>query len=294
MEFSNSYTVATVGGYSNWMIASNSTGSFSTTSIYTSGILLNSSGTYYLYPKYNVSYYRNQTDSLEKSNATNFSYSYTLVTVEGYSNWFISTNSTGTSSQFSIYPSGYTLDPVNEYYVFPLIPCFLEGTKILCLIDSKEEYVNIESIRKGTLVKTSLDGYKEVTHIGYSSITNYDSTDRFENRLYIYKSNKYNTVNEDLILTGAHSILVDTLNDRQIEETLKSLGDIFVTGNKYRLMAFLDPNAEPWDSEGVYTVWHIALDHPDIFKNYGIYANGLLVESASIRFLRDKSNMIFV
>jgi hypothetical protein len=298
---SPSYTLGTFQGNSSWIISPTSTGNSAQTISYTSGSTLSGNilnkRVYYLYPGTtgsNVFYYTNQTDAERTMNAFASSNTYTLATLGGYSSWHIASNSTGSSSQAAVYDSGMTLNPANTYHLYPSIPCFLEGTKILCLIDSKEQYVNIESIRKGTLVKTSLYGYNKVTYIGYSSITNYASSDRFENRLYICKKDKYPTLDEDLILTGAHSILVDTLNDRQIEETLKSLGDIFVTGNKYRLMAFLDPNAEPWASEGVYTVWHIALDHPDIFKNYGIYANGLLVESASIRFLRDKSNMIFV
>jgi hypothetical protein len=68
-----------------------------------------------------------------------------------------------------------------------------------------------------------------------------------------------------------------------------------VTGKKYRLMAHLDERAEPWVSPGEHKVWHLALDDADIMRNYGIYVNGgLLVESTSIRFLRDKSNMTLI
>jgi hypothetical protein len=38
-------------------------------------------------------------------------------------------------------------------------------------------------------------------------------------------------------------------------------------------------------------IYHIALEHHDILMNYGIYANGLLVESCSERNLRELSNM---
>ena len=57
-------------------------------------------------------------------------------------------------------------------------------------------------------------------------------------------------------------------------------------------MACVDDRAEPWNSEGTFTIWHIALDHQDEGMNYGIYANGgLLVETCSIRMLKNKSNM---
>jgi hypothetical protein len=57
-------------------------------------------------------------------------------------------------------------------------------------------------------------------------------------------------------------------------------------------MACVDERAEPWNSENTYTIWHFALDHNDHTMNYGVYANGgLLVETCSINFLKNKSNM---
>jgi hypothetical protein len=58
-------------------------------------------------------------------------------------------------------------------------------------------------------------------------------------------------------------------------------------------MAHIDERAEPWNAEGEYTIWHVALEHADERMNYGVYVNGgLLVESCSINFLKNKSNMI--
>lgn len=57
-------------------------------------------------------------------------------------------------------------------------------------------------------------------------------------------------------------------------------------------MACVDERAEPWNSQGTYTIWHFALEHYDEKMNYGVYANGgLLVETCSINFLKNKSNM---
>ena len=57
----------------------------------------------------------------------------------------------------------------------------------------------------------------------------------------------------------------------------------------------VDERAEPWVSEGNYTVWHFALEHEDIKMNYGVYANGgLLVETCSINTMRTKSNLTLV
>ena len=67
---------------------------------------------------------------------------------------------------------------------------------------------------------------------------------------------------------------------------------MYVTDKKYRLMACLDERAEPWNSEGTYTIYHFALENKDEKMNYGVYANGgLLVETCSINSLKNKSNM---
>jgi hypothetical protein len=38
-------------------------------------------------------------------------------------------------------------------------------------------------------------------------------------------------------------------------------------------------------------VYHVALEHEDRFMNYGIFANGKLVESCNIDMMDDYSNM---
>jgi hypothetical protein len=139
----------------------------------------------------------------------------------------------------------------------------------------------------GTLVKTSRDGYKKVEVLGQGTIQNPGHSDRSENRLYTCTKANYPEITEDLFITGCHSILVNNLTDKQREDTIKHLGRIFVTDRKYRLMACLDDRAEPFASEGIYTIYHIALEHTDPKMNYGVYANGLLVETCSKRYLKE-------
>jgi hypothetical protein len=65
-----------------------------------------------------------------------------------------------------------------------------------------------------------------------------------------------------------------------------------VTDKKYRLLAYIDERAEPWNSEGTYTVYHFALENENERMNYGVYANGgLLVESSSLSTLRKRTNL---
>ena len=210
----------------------------------------------------------------------------------GYTRWRIASNSNGTSSQAVAYNNGDILNPINNYYLYPSsVPCFLEGSQILCQIDGKDTYMPVEQMRPGTLVKTSLDGYKPVVMIGTGPIHNPGTDERTQNRLYKCTTAKYPELTEDLFITGCHSILVDTLTDKQKEETIKELGATYVTSRKYRLMAVIDERAEPWESAGTYNIWHFALENDDYYSNHGVYANGLLVETCSKKNLKELSSM---
>jgi hypothetical protein len=69
------------------------------------------------------------------------------------------------------------------------------------------------------------------------------------------------------------------------------MGDIFITDNKYRLMACVDDRTESYEAEGLFTIWHFALDNEQYTWNYGVYANGLLVETTSLRMIKEFSGM---
>jgi hypothetical protein len=115
---------------------------------------------------------------------------------------------------------------------------------------------------------------------------------RSTNRLYKCSVDKYTKLFEDLYITGYHSILVDRLSTKQHQEIIEHLGGIYITGDRYRLIACVDERAEPYENEGIFNIWHLALENDDYYKNYGIYANGLLVETTSKRYLKELSGMI--
>lgn len=175
--------------------------------------------------------------------------------------------------------------------ISPNTPCFKEGSKILCFQGGKEVYRVVEDLRPGDLVKTETKGYLKIHAIGTSPFYNSSSSDRLENKLYRCPKERYNDLTEDLYITGTHSILVDSLTEDEKIKTSKTLGKLFLTGSKWRLMAFLDLRTEPVTDEGVIDIYHIALEsHIDVL-NYGIYANGLLVESCSKDYLLQRSSM---
>ena len=173
-------------------------------------------------------------------------------------------------------------------------PCFREDSKILCFSQNKQMYKLVQDLRKGDLVVTAKHGLVPIYKIGTSEFFNPGTDERTANRLYKCSPAKYPSLFEDLYITGCHSILVDSITNIQREFTEAIFGKIFLTDNKFRLIACLDEKAEPYNKHENTRIYHIALEHANDFMNYGIYANGLLVESCSKRYLSELSNMTIV
>ena len=150
------------------------------------------------------------------------------------------------------------------------------------------------SLHTGDLIKTLLHGYKPINMIGKREMYNPESKLRNKDILYKLIQENYPELNEDLIITGCHSILVNSLKNNEKEEIIKLFDDIYVTDAKYRLPACIDINANIYDKEGTFTIYHIALDNDYYYGNYGIYANGLLVETCSKRTLKELSDMVIL
>jgi len=168
------------------------------------------------------------------------------------------------------------------------VPCFKEGSKIL----TDKGYVPIEELVVGDLVKTSLDGYKPINMIGHSKLQHNALSKKIKDQLYILSPEKYPDLVEPLVLTGAHSILEnDFVSEEQREKVIELLGKVYITDDKKRIPVCLDERSVVYKEKGCYTIYHLALDNDNYYWNYGIYANGLLVESCSKRYLKELSNM---
>jgi len=198
---------------------------------------------------------------------------------DGY--WGIALSPDGTRSMLSFDTPGTFFETYGTPDL-PAVPCFLEGTKILCRVNGEEQYVAVETIRPGMLVKTLRDGYKAVKLIGHRAMENPGTAARDKNSLYVCSKAAYPEITEDLTITGCHAILVDQVTDVHRRGIIKTLERIFVTDKKYRLPACVDERASVVQTAGTFTVWHFALEHHDTKMNYGVYAQGLLVESSPI------------
>lgn len=185
--------------------------------------------------------------------------------------------------------------PITDKIGNPPIPfdysCFKSDTKILT--DSGYRY--IQDLRPGDLIKTRASGYKPVCMIGTIEIEHPASPDRIKNQLYTYSNDKCSEIFEDLVVTGCHSVLVDEfVSPEQRATTAEVLGNIYVTENKYRLPACVDDRSAIYDKPGTYAIYHLALEHDNYYMNYGVYANGLLVETCSKRYLKELSHMTLI
>lgn len=141
-------------------------------------------------------------------------------------------------------------------------------------------------------MKTLKNGFVPLHNIGKKQITHIASDERIKDQLYKCSKEQYPELTSDLVITGCHSILVDNFASEEQKETTKELlGNTFVTDDKYRLPACVDEKTSVYEVPGDYNIYHFALESDSYYKNYGVYANGLLVESCSKRYLKEFSSM---
>jgi hypothetical protein len=158
--------------------------------------------------------------------------------------------------------------------------CFNEGTKILCLNKNfKEEYISVENLRKGDLVKTYKHGYKKIILIGKNKMIN-DSSNQI-NCMYKMVKTTNNGLIDDLIVTGGHSILVNNLGKYK-EENRKLLHKEIMIDDKYLLLASVSKEFIKIENLNEYTYYHFTLENNgNNEKRYGVCANGVLTETPS-------------
>jgi 6-phosphogluconolactonase (cycloisomerase 2 family) len=170
----------------------------------------------------------------------------------------------------------------------PGVICFKKDSRIL----TSKGYRKIQHLKKGDLVKTLNHGFRPIFRIGKKEIYHHPTTERSKEHLYRCSKTNYPELFEDLVLTGCHSLLVDDYVDElQYRKTIEVNGATYVTEGKYRLPVCADLRASVYETAGKYLVYHIALENESYYGNYGIFANGLLVESTSKRFLEEDNIM---
>jgi hypothetical protein len=159
-------------------------------------------------------------------------------------------------------------------------PCFNKGTFILILNKNmEEEWVPIETLTLGTLIKSYLHGYRKLKFIGCGTLKNHVDDVMGST---MYRLPKEGDMPDDLIITRGHSILVDTMDE---DEATKNL-DFFCVDtipqldDKKLLLCCASKKFIQINDDNEYTYYHIVLEHDnDVGKKYGVWANGVLCET---------------
>lgn len=164
------------------------------------------------------------------------------------------------------------------YYNDGNILCYSKGAKILC----KDGYIKVEDLVVGELVKTLNHGYLEVENIVHGRFTNDPNN---WNRC-MYRLPKEGGMTDDLIVTGGHGILVDSLPDNVVEplEGYYSNEIECKIDNQYLLVAAFCDRFEKIESTDLFDYYHFSLKGVSD-RRYAIWANGVLSESTFNRLL---------
>jgi hypothetical protein len=192
---------------------------------------------------------------------------------------------TNTSSNFGLYTksgenaayvvTGGALTSINAGQT-----CFGHTTKILCINDNEEEiHTCVKDLKIGDIVKTYKHGNIPIKKIKKLLISNDNSL--FTHNMYILRKTDENNLIEDLILSGGHSLLVDELPEEE-DKKQKMIGFDYCIDDKKLMLAGLSYLFEPFLEEKNYLVYHFILENNgDKSKRYGVYANGILVETGN-------------
>ena len=203
-------------------------------------------------------------------------------------------NLSTTNNIFTVF-DGSTYNTVNVAFVLMSDPsCFNKGTKILCLNKMlQEEYILVENLKKGDLVKSYKHGYRKIDLIGKNDMIN--NPKRFNECMYKMLKTKENGLIDDLIVTGGHGILVDDLGIHKVEnDKLYRTNKTPLIDNKYLLLAAVSSNFIKVLDEKLYTYYHFTLENNnDNDERFGVWANGVLTETPSkTQFNKHKYTLI--
>jgi len=154
--------------------------------------------------------------------------------------------------------------------------CFNHDTKILCLKECQEEYIPIQDLRKGDMVKTYLHGYRKIDLIGKGTVSN---KALWNESMYRMVKTDTNGLFEDLIVTGGHGILVDEVRDAYEKFGIKYSEKI---DDKFILLSAASDDFVKLTDNDIYTYYHLVPENDgDDNQRFGIWANGILSETPS-------------
>ena len=153
------------------------------------------------------------------------------------------------------------------------LACMHETIDVLCLINNEQEYINIKNIKKGDNVVTYKDGIVKVKSI--HKCQTFNSKKKKASNFFILPKDKCSILTHDLIITGGHSIIVDTLTKNELnfmENIYKN--NYYKLHDKYKLLPIIHKDFICKNDESVEDVYMLLLENTDSQYSYGVYANG--------------------
>ena len=146
----------------------------------------------------------------------------------------------------------------------------------------QEEYLPIETLRTGDLVKSFKHGYRRIELIGKQYMNN--NPKKWNACMYKMVKTEENGLLEDLIITGTHSILVDELGEHKEKNDEYFGGETRKVDDKYFLLAGVSKDFVKLENTNMYTYYHLTLENDGNDEQFfGIWANGILSETTSKR-----------
>jgi hypothetical protein len=213
---------------------------------------------------------------------------------------------------FKFYGGGSIIDPTVNYLIFnttssssptlryygtyvfsntTLPCCFSEGTRILGLTAQlKEEYRLVQDLIIGDFIKSYLHGYRKVSKILKGFFVNNPTEQGVANCMYRMSKTEDNGLIEDLTLTRNHGVLVEKLTEDEEKKVDKN--NLPVIDGLLSIITADSDKFEKVKDTNVYNYYHFSLDGDgDNDRRFGVYANGLLVETPSNNMMDGAMNI---
>ena len=145
-------------------------------------------------------------------------------------------------------------------------------------------------MKPGTLVKTYKHGYMEIDLIGKNKLVNDPN---------IWYTCMFKHKKTGLMITGLHSILVDTYTRDEFDKQKCLWGKNFMNNpkckleDKYLILCVISDSFDKVEDTNTYTYYHLCLKSDDPNRNYGIWADKTLTETMSKNeFLKHKLTLL--
>ena len=166
------------------------------------------------------------------------------------------------------------------------IICYNKDTTVLTKIHDIEQYIKIQDLMPGNLIKTYKHGFKPLKYLLNTSVMTLDNE---LNSMYVIKKDSTNNLNSDLIVSGGHYVLVDDIDKSIIEKRPKFYKNTIKIDDKKCMLVCDSKEAQRLEENKLYEIYHIILEGEN--ERYGIYVNGgFLSESTSEKVLRKFKN----